>query len=52
MFAFLYRKKGLQKFKYNWEKENYQPDEFDQMFDENGNFNPKIEENAKEPSDV
>ena len=40
VFAFFYRKRGIQKFKYNWEKEDYQPDDFDQMFDENGNFNP------------
>jgi len=50
MFAFLYRKKGLQKFKYNWEKENYQPDEFDQMFDKNGNFNPPVK--AEESDDL
>jgi len=43
IFAFIYRKKGLQKFKYPWEKENYQPDDFDKMFDEDGNFNPPIE---------
>lgn len=43
IFAFFYRKKGLQKFKYPWEKENYQPDDFDKMFDEDGNFNPPIE---------
>ena len=36
IFAFLYRKKGLQKFKYNWEKEDYLPDDFDEMFDEDG----------------
>ncbi|MCF6296787.1 MAG: rhomboid family intramembrane serine protease [Flavobacteriaceae bacterium] len=42
--AFFYRKRGSQKFKYNWEKEDYQPDDFDKMFDENGNFNPSIEE--------
>jgi len=43
-FSFIYRKKGLQKFKYQWEKEDYQPDEFDKLFDENGNFNPPIKE--------
>jgi len=43
IFAFIYRKKGLQKFKYPWEKEDYQPDDFDKMFDEDGNFNPPIE---------
>ncbi len=39
-FAFYYRKVGPQKFMYEWEKEDYQHDEFDQMFDENDNFNP------------
>ena len=39
-FAFYYRKLGPQKFKYDWEKENYQKDEFDMLFDEEGNFNP------------
>lgn len=50
IFAFIYRKKGLQKFKYPWEKEDYLPDDFDQMFDEDGNFNPpqKEEENNEE----
>ena len=44
IFAFIYRKKGLQKFKYPWEKEGYLPDDFDQMFDEDGNFNPPQKE--------
>lgn len=50
IFAFIYRRKGLQKFKYPWEKEDYLPDDFDQMFDEDGNFNPpqKEEENNEE----
>ncbi len=43
IFAFIYRKTGLQKFKYNWEKENYKEDEFDKLFDENGNL--KLPEN-------
>jgi len=43
IFAFIYRKSGLQKFKYPWEKEGYEPDDFDQMFDEEGNFNPPVE---------
>lgn len=35
-FAFYYRKTGPQKFEYDWEKEDYQPTDFDNMFDENG----------------
>jgi len=44
IFAFIYRKTGLQKFKYNWEKENYEEDEFDKLFDENGNLKPHDDE--------
>ncbi len=43
IFAFIYRKIGLQKFKYNWEEENYEEDDFDKLFDENGNL--KLPEN-------
>ena len=44
IFAFYYRKIGPQKFKYEWEKEGYQEDEFDQRFDEDGNFKTPGEE--------
>ncbi|MDH3323701.1 MAG: rhomboid family intramembrane serine protease [Flavobacteriaceae bacterium] len=44
IFAFFYRKKGLQKFKYSWERTDYQPDDFDLLFDEDGNFNPPPKE--------
>ena len=44
IFAFYYRKIGPQKFKYEWEKEGYQEDEFDQRFDEDGNFKTRQEE--------
>lgn len=40
IFAFIFRSSGPQKFKYDWEKENYQPDAFDQHFDDSGNFVP------------
>ena len=40
LFAFYFRKIGPQKYKYDWEKENYEDDEFDKLFDEKGNFNP------------
>ncbi len=33
-FAIYYRNEGPQKFKYDWEKDNYIPDEFDQLFEE------------------
>jgi len=38
IFAFFYRKTGPQKFKYDWEKDDYQPTDFDDMFDEDGNL--------------
>ncbi len=46
-FAFYYRKQGLQIFKYEWEKENYQKDDFDLLFDDEGNFNPNNSEADK-----
>ncbi|MEN8125072.1 MAG: rhomboid family intramembrane serine protease [Bacteroidota bacterium] len=42
--AYFYKNRGPQKFKYEWEKDNYEKDEFDQMFDENGNFIPPKQE--------
>ena len=42
-FAFIYRKKGSQKFKYDWEKDDYQPTDFDEMFDENGVLKSDVE---------
>lgn len=32
--AFIYRDTGPQKFQYEWEKEDYEPDEFDTLFEE------------------
>ncbi len=47
--AFYYKKEGLQKVRYDWENENYQKDDFDLMFDDEGNFNPnKLEDNESE----
>lgn len=34
VLAVIYRDSGPQKFQYEWEKENYQPDEFDSLFNE------------------
>lgn len=34
VLAFVYKNYGPQKFQYEWEKEGYEPDEFDTMFDE------------------
>jgi len=42
-FAFYYRKTGPQKFEYDWEKEDYQPTDFDNMFDENGELKSEVE---------
>ena len=47
ILAFYYRKEGIQKFEYEWEKENYQKDDFDLLFDEEGNFNPNKSEEDK-----
>lgn len=38
IFSVYYKNAGPQKVLYDWEKENYQKDDFDGMFDENGNF--------------
>lgn len=38
LIAVYFRKIGPQKLQYYWEKENYQEDEFDRLFDEDGNF--------------
>ena len=40
ILAFYYRKTGPQNFKYEWEQEDYQKDDFDLLFDDDGNFNP------------
>jgi len=34
ILALVYKKTGPQKFQYEWEQENYEPDEFDQLFEE------------------
>ncbi|MEN8186333.1 MAG: rhomboid family intramembrane serine protease [Bacteroidota bacterium] len=52
LFAAFYRKKGLQKFKYDWEKQGYQPDDFDNMFDEEGNFNPDLVDKENENTET
>lgn len=44
VFAIYYKNEGHQKFKYDWEKENYQKDDFDLLFDDEGNFNPRSNE--------
>jgi membrane associated rhomboid family serine protease len=41
LFALYYRKTGPQKILYNWEKEDYIEDDFDALFDEDGNFKQK-----------
>lgn len=40
-FAFRYRYLGPQIRKFEWEEEGYEPDEFDEWFDEEGNFDPE-----------
>jgi len=41
-FAWYYRKSGPQKIQYNWEKEDYKEDDFDALFDEDGNFKEEL----------
>jgi len=40
LFAYLFRRTGVQRHQYEWEKEDYEPDEFDRQFDREGNFMP------------
>ena len=48
IFAFYFRRTGPQKLKYEWEQEDYQKDDFDLLFDDDGNFNPNASENELE----
>jgi len=48
IFAFYFRRTGPQKFKYEWEQEDYQKDDFDLLFDDEGNFNPNRPEKELE----
>jgi len=48
LLAFIYRKVLPEPEKYEWEKESYQEDDFDALFDENGNFNPPEEKTNEE----
>ena len=41
LFAYYFRKTGLQRYQYDWEKEDYEPDDFDRQFDKDGNFRPE-----------
>ena len=54
VLAFVYKDMGPKKFEYDWEKDTYQPDAFDQHFDEDGNFNPgrDREENPSKDDDM
>ena len=42
LLAIFYRNRGPQKFQYEWEKENYEPDEFDVLFEERENSDNDI----------
>ena len=48
IFAIYFRNTGPQKFKYEWEQEDYQKDDFDLLFDDDGNFNPNTSEKELE----
>jgi membrane associated rhomboid family serine protease len=48
LFAFIFRKIGPQRIQYDWERDDYEPDDFDRRFDEQGEFRPIPEdENRK-----
>lgn len=52
LFAFIFRGTGPQRIQYDWERDDYEPDDFDRRFDEQGEFRPILEdENVKEGSD-
>ena len=42
LFAVYYRKSGPPKQTYAWERDDYEPDEFDRRFDEDGNFQREL----------
>ena len=44
LFAFIFRKTGPQRVQYEWEKEDYEPDDFDRQFDDQGVFRPQQED--------
>jgi len=52
LLAIVYRKKGLTKEKFLWENEDYQEDEFDKLFDKNGNFNPDTANKSSEKNEL
>ncbi len=45
ILAVIYRKHGPQKFKYDWEKHDYEKDEFDLLFDEDGQIKSSYDDN-------
>jgi len=52
LLAIWYRKIGPTPFQYEWEKPDYQKDDFDKRFDENGNFIiPEINEDSIQTSE-
>lgn len=42
VMAFIYRDTGPQKFQYDWEKEDYEPDEFDTLFEERNDLDADL----------
>jgi membrane associated rhomboid family serine protease len=42
LMAFIYRDTGPQKFQYEWEKEDYEPDEFDALFEERNDLDADL----------
>ena len=57
LFAFIFRKTGPQRVQYAWEREDYEPDDFDRQFDDQGVFRPghrqeEVMEQARQQKDV
>ena len=42
VMAFIFRETGPQKFQYEWEKEDYEPDEFDTLFEERNDLDADL----------
>ena len=47
LFAYIFRKIGPQRIQYDWERDDYEPDDFDRHFDEKGEFRPPPKQEDK-----
>ncbi len=51
LFAYIFRKTGPQRIQYDWERDDYEPDDFDRHFDEQGDFRPLAQEEESKLDD-